>query len=156
MRPRPFGPGYLHGILTGILNLTYASMRPRPFGPGYPRGSEVITLTTPASMRPRPFGPGYPSPGSVPEPESMASMRPRPFGPGYPSLSRNWLHITASFNEAQAFRPRIPGRPGGRILRFRGFNEAQDTPQVPEISGNHQDASMRPRPFGPGYMVRQG
>ena len=75
------------------------------------------------SMRPRPFGPGYTPFRALAEGEFGASMRPRPFGLGrnYPT-SRVCVHRQSSFNEAQAFWPRILDR---NLRNRRGYAELQ-------------------------------
>ena len=116
---------------------------------------------------------------------SVASMRPRPFGPGYPLRHLQEAAVPRCFNEAQAFRPRIrldrlqihaiydsfneaqAFRPRIRLWRLctarykRCFNEAQAfrpriLPCDAPVHAQASPASMRPRPFGPGYNCTGG
>ena len=114
-----------------------ASKRPRPFGPGYHlRDRHPNAYIATASKRPRPFGPGY-----MPLiDEVLQDGNGLQRGPGLLAQDTRLAFVclvwgSKCFKEAQAFWPRI------------------HIGQSPLQSG-HIHASKRPRPFGPGYLIR--
>ena len=134
-------------------------MRPRHFCPGYDTRTCPPHIEVYASMRPRHFCPGYRKLGGVARLKPEASMRPRHFCPGY-VLNHAWfVLLSTSFNEAEAFLPRISRYDGGNpMINIKSFNEAEAfLPRIFNASltscHEHPAASMRPRHFCPGYVL---
>ena len=77
-------------------------------------------------MRPRPFGPGYIATINLKCRIFISFNEAQAFRPRIPYLSRRWKYAARRFNEAQAFRPRIQRKimHGSAEYRIR-FNEAQ-------------------------------
>ena len=84
-----------------------ASMRPRLLHLGYRADTDHYATAVYASMRPRLLHLGYAVAHSHIALYLFASMRPRLLHLGYVRRVAGWLFPCSSFNEAEAFTPRI-------------------------------------------------